>query len=698
MVRFLAVLVAWNFAVAQPLLDLLGRNGAYFVAHSSQPLDVVLLALGLTLGAPALLGGALALLSRLSRGAGLVAHSVVLGVLLALVAVQVLDRLGITSAAVWGPIGLVVAVGGVTAASRWAPARALVRWLSPAPAVFLAAFLFLSPASSVVFRSGGAGAAAASQVGQPVPVVMVVLDELPVVSLMDPDGGIDATSFPNFARLASMSTWYRNTTTVSGLTTWAVPAILDGQPLDRSRLPLVADHPRNLFTLLEGTYRVEAYEAATSLCPARVCGAASAGVPFVTRMRSLVDDTRIVAGHVLLPEQLSRDLPPIDQGWGNFGDAPPRRPGGDPAGRQARAAEVASSKGAAARKQLASTDPPGAFAAFDAGIVADARRLGPDAPVLHYLHVLAPHRPWRFLPDGRTYPLTYGDWKGYRQDFADQMRAHHEAQLRYTDRLLGRTLDTLAGSGLLDRALVVVTADHGVTFQAGTDWRDVRPSTLGDIAWVPLFIKRPGDDAARIDDRPATTLDVLPTVADVLDVKAPPGPGSSLLGPRPARRARTIEERYRLPSEGGLRDAALRARIRVLGDDPSDPRRLFRVGTYGRLVGTAVPPGIPVSATAGRVREAGSFQDVDPTASPLPVMVTAELGAGGDRLGGGRRLLVAVNGVFAGTAGEYTVADGSTRYAALVDPSTLRRGRNAVELYAARREPSSPRLERIRPG
>ena len=43
----------------------------------------------------------------------------------------------------------------------------------------------------------------------PVPVVVVVLDELPVASLMDGLGRVDAATFPNFGRLARRSTWYR---------------------------------------------------------------------------------------------------------------------------------------------------------------------------------------------------------------------------------------------------------------------------------------------------------------------------------------------------------------------------------------------------------------------------------------------------------------------------------------------------------
>ena len=47
---------------------------------------------------------------------------------------------------------------------------------------------------------------------------MLVLDELPLVSLLGADGQIDAARYPHFAELAGGSTWYRNATGVSGWT------------------------------------------------------------------------------------------------------------------------------------------------------------------------------------------------------------------------------------------------------------------------------------------------------------------------------------------------------------------------------------------------------------------------------------------------------------------------------------------------
>ena len=67
-----------------------------------------------------------------------------------------------------------------------------------------------------------------------VPIVHVVFDELPLSTLVGADGDIDAKLFPNFARLARASTWYRNATTVNDLTAAAVPAQLTGEQPGRT--------------------------------------------------------------------------------------------------------------------------------------------------------------------------------------------------------------------------------------------------------------------------------------------------------------------------------------------------------------------------------------------------------------------------------------------------------------------------------
>jgi hypothetical protein len=108
-------------------------------------------------------------------------------------------------------------------------------------------------------------------VGPPRTIVMVVFDELPLTSLMEPGGRIDASRYPAFAGLARDGIWYRGATAVHDSTALAVPAMLDGRYPRPGRQSDVYSHPQNLFTLLAGDYELHVSEEATGLCPTSLC-------------------------------------------------------------------------------------------------------------------------------------------------------------------------------------------------------------------------------------------------------------------------------------------------------------------------------------------------------------------------------------------------------------------------------------------
>ncbi len=67
------------------------------------------------------------------------------------------------------------------------------------------------------------------QINNPVPVVLVVLDEFNITALLDAEGRIDPVRFPNFAALASQSQWFTNAVATYVETAVAVSAILTGR-------------------------------------------------------------------------------------------------------------------------------------------------------------------------------------------------------------------------------------------------------------------------------------------------------------------------------------------------------------------------------------------------------------------------------------------------------------------------------------
>ena len=140
-------------------------------------------------------------------------------------------------------------------------------------------------------------------------------------------------------------------------------------------------------------------------------------------------------------------------------------------------------------------------------------------PALYYLHLILPHQPWHRYPDGQEYEVldpfgdelpeedakVLGSWSPWTSAVTEQ---RHLLQAQYTDRVVGQLLDGLRDSGLYDDSLVIVTTDHGVSFEDDTPGRYLRDTTIDAIAYAPLLIKEPGQaDGAdrrleRVDRRP----------------------------------------------------------------------------------------------------------------------------------------------------------------------------------------------------
>ena len=96
-----------------------------------------------------------------------------------------------------------------------------------------------------------------------------------------------------------------------------------------------------------------------------------------------------------------------------------------------------------------------------------------------------------------------------RESRALRQRPHREPQI------LDQILDQLDRAGVYDDSLIVVVADHGIAIKPNVVHRRViLPDTVGEIAAVPLFIKRPHQTEGGIDDYRAQTTDVLPTTRE----------------------------------------------------------------------------------------------------------------------------------------------------------------------------------------
>ncbi|HEX7344544.1 MAG TPA: sulfatase, partial [bacterium] len=107
-------------------------------------------------------------------------------------------------------------------------------------------------------------------------------------------------------------------------------------------------------------------------------------------------------------------------------------------------------------------------------------------------------------------------------DFA-YLRAAYDSEIAYADDNLGRFSRAMRNSGVLDRTLLIVTADHGEFL--GEHWTLGHPELLfNPVLQVPLILRYPKQIAPRIMTEIVSTVDIFPTVLNLLDlqVQIPP--------------------------------------------------------------------------------------------------------------------------------------------------------------------------------
>jgi Sulfatase len=477
--------------------------------------------------------------------------------------------------------------------------------------------------------------AQAPPVSNGAPVVEVVFDELPTATLMNSSGtGIDGKRFPGFAELAAHSTWYRNNTTVADFTGRAVPAIETGNNPDKSTLPTYKQQPHSIFTLLGGRYRFNVTEPVTQLCPPSLCkkGAKRQQPPLPGAAGTAGGsvNSRITAGH------FAQDL-----------FVPPK---------------------------------PGEFQHFVA-------RIRPGDRSFNFIHFEVPHEPFHFLPDGRSYNYTpisdVGSanaerWAGGIGGTATTWQRHY-IQTAYADRLTTLLIKRLKKVGIWQKALVIVTADHGISFDPKTFRRIAEPAAFGGIANPPLFIKYPGQTQGQVSDLHSRTIDIVPTTAQVLGIDLPYKTEGVPISDDGTEGAVTILNGFNQEVSAPLstllteRDAVLRRAAQDLGAHTG----LFALGPRSDLLGRHAPGGSGRGAALDSRLDYGHV--VLGAGRKVPAFVD---GTARGNLAG-HVFAIALNGRIVATCRAFRFK-GRTRWGAVVPPSTVHPGSNSVGVYLVR--------------
>jgi hypothetical protein len=495
------------------IYSLLAPYPQFFVAHDSGPIDVCLLMAVVSAAIPLALTGVAAVSLLPFRRLGVRHVAVPLVASFMLLSLFLVKHFGLPSAG-WAWTAASVSAVTLTLLYLRVPVfRTSLSLMSLALIVMPVSFalnkgvrrFFVPPARVEPPRS---------ELSPQVPVVWLVFDELPLSSLLDHSMEMDAALFPNFARFAARSYWFRGAASAYMDTERSLAAAMSGRFMDSvDQRAWLRQLPENVFTILGPGRAVVAHESGTALCPPEMRHALRAPLGF--RLQRLFSDLAVVVGHLFVPDATEFGVPEIADRWADFRlGGPQAEKRGAPRGRANDLFQYIEYMGF------------GRIEVFERSLEEIPSR---PSRLLYFHHMIFPHVPYQFFPDGRYYSYGNAQIKGLRSEvwgpseyLAELGLQRHLFQVGYADHLLGDLLDRLAAVNMLDPALVVVMADHGAAFRSGHHRRGSRDA-IEDIAPIPLLIKLPGQTVGVVSDEPVQTTDIMPTVLRILGADAAPG-------------------------------------------------------------------------------------------------------------------------------------------------------------------------------
>jgi hypothetical protein len=124
-------------------------------------------------------------------------------------------------------------------------------------------------------------------------------------------------------------------------------------------------------------------------------------------------------------------------------------------------------------------------------------------------------------------------------------------QVGYTDKVLGSIIEGLRKKRIYDESLIIITADHGVSMQPGHSRRSYDKGNQREIFKVPTFMKLPHQKKPETSNALISGIDILPTIAGVLEIKLPWDPDGVPMLPELCRKENRIKrENIEMPGLG----------------------------------------------------------------------------------------------------------------------------------------------------
>ncbi len=154
-------------------------------------------------------------------------------------------------------------------------------------------------------------------------------------------------------------------------------------------------------------------------------------------------------------------------------------------------------------------------------------KIDTNNPFYGFMISLSSHFPFKY-PYFENYDFNVGEYEG-------TFLGYYLKSINYADKALGSLIQDLKDRGLYDNTLLVIYGDHSAVPKDNADQlMKYVGKELSDFEWlklqkVPLIIHYPGLPKGKVINTTGGEVDILPTIANLMDFEVPYALGKDLL-------------------------------------------------------------------------------------------------------------------------------------------------------------------------
>ena len=498
-----------NLAILVPLLGVLGDQFNLFTAHGMTGSAIISLLL-IVMVLPA---AVLSLLRWLAKLLGVVKafDGVILTVFLGVFLTYLFNKIGygISSSsyepAILISIAMLVTGGSVVIILNSEVLRKM-SYLSLVIPIVMLHFVFVSPASTLFGRSNGILGEKPEGIND-TPVFLLVFDEFSGLTIQNGEGDLDVARYPSFAELARNADYFPNALTADYHTVISVPSIVSGTlRLGDKRGLASGENLIELFQFWGGGVRAQSSVLPADLMYEQQTNPYSFASDIVTLYLHIISHQDWIENQIGV-------IPPTWKGFGIFYET---------------IEEIEQPEKVSSTRTSRPSHPVRLDILFD---WFDELAMNEEKKQFNFLHVVYPHVPYTTTATGRLQSnsekirqqILAIETFNAEQKFLNVSYHNYLQQTSYAGVLLKEFIEVLKETGMYEKSLIIVTADHGVSYNAeGVYRRDpLTKDAWKNISSVPLIIKYPFQEEGRVNNSFVTTLDIAPTIMGVTGIVSP---------------------------------------------------------------------------------------------------------------------------------------------------------------------------------